>query len=244
MACLSQDDCDVINDHPLGDCLERLQKSLQDVERSYSIVSSLDEADDRSEKLQDVSSLKDQQSRRGLRVSKLLRTYSTGRLQLHLLPFARELIIEKATDHDIWSAILDLITKLSRVTPIPPTTVNPAFDSTPVTHSSASHQGREQTRRLVEARIFEEIRSCTYRDVQGFFEKYLEEKNWTGRARNVYESIKDQYVDCEWVGLRGVPPRPSAELAFRLQSDFLSKERRHYYTINIPKELIGGEAQR
>ncbi|EGE77600.2 serine/threonine-protein kinase Sgk2 [Blastomyces dermatitidis ATCC 18188] len=113
MASLSEADCEVIKNHPLDDCLDRLQKSELFVQ--------------------------------GLRVSKLLRTYSTGRLQVH------------CEDHDIWNAILDL------VTPIPQTGVSSAFDRTPVTHSSASHQGSEQTRQLIEARIFEEIEPARIR---------------------------------------------------------------------------------
>jgi hypothetical protein len=44
---------------------------------------------------------------------------------------------------------------VSGVTPIPPSSTSPAFDSTPITHTSASQQGDEQTRKLIEARVFE-----------------------------------------------------------------------------------------
>jgi hypothetical protein len=49
MASLSEDDRKVIKDHPLGESLGRLLEPLQDVERSYSLISSLDGPDDRSE---------------------------------------------------------------------------------------------------------------------------------------------------------------------------------------------------
>jgi hypothetical protein len=93
-----------------------------------------------------------------------------------------KLVIQKASDYDIWTAILNLITTLSRVIPISPASLPPApNNSTPITNTSASQQGAEQTKRQVDARVFEEIQGCTYRDVQGFYKKYFEGKGWTDR---------------------------------------------------------------
>ncbi|KAI9861265.1 MAG: hypothetical protein M1813_005438 [Trichoglossum hirsutum] len=163
MPTLSQDDCDLIARHPLNDTLQFLQKLLRDVEQSYTSTSSHGNATDDSQ---------DEHRR------------------LCSLPSTRRLIIQKASDFEIWSAVLDLITTLSRVTPL--TTVPIAFDDTPITHSSALQQAGEQTRRLVEARVFEEIRHW---DVEGFFEKYFEGKDWTRRASDVYESMRDRHVN-------------------------------------------------
>jgi len=82
-----------------------------------------------------------------------------------------------------------------------PTSIPSHFDSTPITHSSASQQGGEQTRKAVERKIFEEIRFCTYRDVEGFFEKYFEGKDWSHRASNVYKAMKDRHANGTWTGL-------------------------------------------
>jgi hypothetical protein len=43
---------------------------------------------------------------------------------------------------------------------------------------------------VVEGKVFEEIRFCTYRDVERFFEKYFEGEDWTRRALDGYEAIK------------------------------------------------------
>ncbi|KAL1956480.1 hypothetical protein VTO42DRAFT_7278 [Malbranchea cinnamomea] len=155
------------------------------------------------------------------------------------------LFIQKASGLEIWSAVLDLITKLPRVAPIPSSSVPPAFDSTPITHSSASQQGGEQTQRLIEARVFDEIGGCTYRDVEGFFDKYFDKKDWTDRARDIYKSIKDQHVNGKWSTLPDLPTQTQMQdWLFRLQEDLLSRERGCYYTINVPNELTGGEARR
>jgi hypothetical protein len=49
MTSLSEDDRKAVNDHSLNDSVDRFRKSLQDVERSYSVSSSLDGANDSSE---------------------------------------------------------------------------------------------------------------------------------------------------------------------------------------------------
>ncbi|KAM4061752.1 kinase [Hirsutella rhossiliensis] len=120
----------------------------------------------------------------------------------HFFPLVK-LVTQKASDAKIWNAVLDLVATLTRVTP--PASVPATFDSTPITHSSASQQGTEQTREVVKRKVFEEIRFCTYRDVGGFFEKYFEGKTWTSRALGIYEAMKDQHVDGAWAGLPNPP---------------------------------------
>lgn len=160
----------------------------------------------------------------------------------HCRPLAR-LVIQKASDSEVWSGVLDLITALTRVTP--PTSVPATFDGTPITRSSASQQGGEQTREAVERKVFEEIRFCTYRDVEGFFEKYFEGKNWTRRALDIFEATKDRHVDGVWTDLPDPPAQADVlQWWFRFQDDFLSQERRRYFSTTSPKDLVGAEAQR
>ncbi|XP_044714761.1 kinase [Hirsutella rhossiliensis] len=154
----------------------------------------------------------------------------------HFFPLVK-LVTQKASDAKIWNAVLDLVAALTRVTP--PASVPATFDSTPITHSSASQQGTEQTREVVERKVFEEIRFCTYRDVEGFFEKYFEGKTWTSRALGIYEAIKDQHVDGAWTGLPNPPVQDGVlDWWFRFQDDFLSEERRRYYSTTNPKDLV------
>ncbi|EFR01293.1 FunK1 protein kinase [Nannizzia gypsea CBS 118893] len=253
MTSLSEDDRRTIKDCPLNDSLKQLRKSLLEVE-------SLDGTDGLPELIYQKAVSRLLYTLLGTEAALVLQSRTSSRdvasemvrlvervrngdfSYTHYRPLVK-LIIQEASDFDIWSAVLDLINKSSRETPS--ASVPPTFDGTPITHSSASQQGGEQTRRLVEARVFEEIRGCTYRNVQGFFEKYFEGKHWTDRARDVYSSVKDQYVNREWASLRNSPSQDQVlSWLFRLQDNFLSKERCHYYTINIPKELSGGEARR
>lgn len=118
-------------------------------------------------------------------------------------------------------------------------------NDTPFTLSSASQQGSEQTRNLIDHRVWEEIRACTYRDAKGFFKKFFEDKEWSSRAQDVYEAIKEQHMGNEWVNLAGSPDQTRVlEWLFSLQGDLLSKEKRCYCTTKSTTELTGGEACR
>lgn len=116
---------------------------------------------------------------------------------------------------------------------------------TPYTSSSASQQGAEQTRRLIDHVVWEEIRTCTFRDAKGFFKKHFEDKAWSSRAQHVYETIKKQHIDNKWVNLAGSPDQSRLlDWLFSLQDHLLSEEQRYYCTTKPTKELTGGEACR
>ena len=153
------------------------------------------------------------------------------------------LVIQKASDVDIWSAVFNLITTISRLTP--PTSIAPSFDGTPITRSSASQQGSEQTEKLLKAPIFHEIMKCTYRGVGGFFSKYFEGKVWTQRSKEIYNIVKSRHVDGRWTDFPDPPVQNAvSEWLFRFQDEFLSDARGVYYTTKKTSELTGAEAPR
>ncbi|KAN0073910.1 hypothetical protein V8E54_007847 [Elaphomyces granulatus] len=266
MANLSQDDRDVIVNHPLNNSLDRLQDLLRDTEKSYeSRLISYDGAVENPGQtyqkaisrllgtllIEDTAfNLRSKTSSRNV-ASEL--SFLFGRIQNDDFNYEHyralsQLVIRKAQNVDIWNAVFDLITTISRLTPssaVPLSAIPPSFDSTPITHSSVSQPGGEQTREVVERKIFEEIRFCTYRDVEGFFEKYFEGKEWTRRALDVYEAMKDRHVDGMWTDLPNPPVQAEVlDWWFRFQDDFLSEEQRRYHSTTKPKELVGAEAQR
>ncbi|KJZ68312.1 hypothetical protein HIM_12297 [Hirsutella minnesotensis 3608] len=256
---LSEHDRDLIARHPLGSSLDHLRKSLQDAEQSYSSTSGPNGDADNSEQdrrkaisrllsafigLEAAPDLNSNINRDVItELAGLVRRIRKGDFTyIYYRPLVR-LVLQKASDSEIWSAVLGLISTLNRVTP--PESVPATFDSTPITHSSASQQGAEQTRELVERKVFEEIRFCTYRDVEGFFEKYFDRKEWTRRALDVYEATKDRHVDGAWSDFPDPPVQAGVlDWWFRFQDDFLSEERRRYYSTTNPKDLVGAEAQR
>ncbi|KJZ71102.1 hypothetical protein HIM_09521 [Hirsutella minnesotensis 3608] len=261
MATLSEHDRDIIARHPLAGSLDHLFQSLRDAVQFYGPAASAHGGHTGSSK-QDhqrsvsrlLTALMGHETALDLHSCLSNRNVASelatilGRLRQdhidygHFIPLVK-FVAQKASDLEIWSAVLDLISTLTRVTP--PASVPVTFDSTPITHSSASQQGAEQTRELVERKVFEEIRFCTYRDVEGFFEKYFDRKDWSCRALDVYEATKDRHVDGAWSDFPDPPVQAGVlDWWFRFQDDFLSEERRRYYSTTNPKDLVGGEAQR
>ncbi|RCI16304.1 hypothetical protein L249_2827 [Ophiocordyceps polyrhachis-furcata BCC 54312] len=261
MATLSEDDRDIVARHPLDNSLDCLTQTLQDVEDFYISISGL--LDDSEKNFADnhqkticrlLSALMGTEAGLSLRSATSSRHVSSELALIYARvrngdfdysyyrPLVR-LILQKASDFEIWNAVLHLIATLTKETP--PASVAATFDSTPIIHSSASLQGSEQTRELVERKIFKEIRLCTYRDVEGFFEKYFEGKDWTRRALDTYEAAKNRHVDGAWAGLPDPPVQAEVlDWWFRFQDDFLSEEQRRYYSTTSPKDLIGAQAQR
>ena len=260
MANLSQDDRNVIAKHPLDNSLDHLRDSLQ-AEQSYEPSStSYDAAGDNRGQgpLKAVSRLLN--TLQGHDVALTLRSkIAAGDLASELYNLFRRvrngdfnykhylalsrLVVRKAPDVDIWNAVFDLITTVSRTTP--PTSIPLSCDGTPITHSSASQQASEQTRREVEKRVFEEIMGCTFRNVEGFFPKYFEGKDWTERTKEIYRAVQHRHVNGRWTDFPH-PPVQNALLEwwFAFQKEFLADARGVYYTSESSKDLTGAEARR
>lgn len=152
-----------------------------------------------------------------------------------------QLVIKQETDVKIWEAAIVVILSITQSTP--PPSLPPSFD-TPITHSSASQQGSEQTRGKIEPRVFEEIRHCTYRAVEGFHEKYFEGRPWSRRAKRVYKASQ-HYYDNEakrWK-IEGATEEAICDWWLRFQGELLDKEKASFFRSSGNKR-VGGEAQR
>jgi hypothetical protein len=84
----------------------------------------------------------------------------------------------------------------------------------------------------------------TYRDVDGFFTKYFERKDWTERTKKIYRAVQGQHVNSRWTDFPDSPVQNAVyDWWFRHQEKFFSSERGVYY-ISTSKHLTGSEAQR
>ncbi|KJZ71187.1 hypothetical protein HIM_09442 [Hirsutella minnesotensis 3608] len=246
MASLSAHDHDIIACYPLGNSLDHLRKSLQDAERSYSsIFDSHDGANDSEQHHQDIishllttlmgrrvafcllskSSGRDVASDLGL----LLTRIRKGDLKYSYYRHLVRLVIQKASDFDVWSAVLDLITKLTRATP--PTSAPATFNVTLTTYSFPWQQGSEQTWRKAKPRVYEEIRRCTHRRGGGSHEKYFKDK-WNERAKQIWQAITSRYSGSDegWTQLSNVAAKDAVcDRCLSLQQELLAKERTAYF---------------
>lgn len=190
MADLSQNDRNMmIAKHPLKGALDHLRDALENVEQSYKCNPTPNELTDelpaallRHEVALELHS----RTGNGDVTSELVAIF--GRVCRDDFDYGRyrsltQLAIEKTSDVDIWGAVLKLVTSFSPHTL--PTSIPLSFDGTPVTHSSASQQGSEQTKPLLEPLLLHEFLHCTYRNVEGFFPKYFERKKRCGRKISI-----------------------------------------------------------
>ena len=257
---LSQNDRNIIAEHALNTTLDHLREPLRITEQSHkptclSTDSDASRFDCEAHKaiskllvaLMGHNAAYHLRSKNGTEslaaeLSTLFRRVQTDNINYDHYRALSQLVIQKALDVRIWNAVFELIATIAQTTP--PASLPVTFDSTPVTHSSASQQDSEQIQRLVEGRIFEEIKGCTYLDVNGFFTKYFEGKAWTERTRKIFEARQGRHVDGRWTDFPQTPIQDEVcKWWFDFQNEFLSGERGVYYS-STTKDLTGCESKR
>ncbi|EGE79109.1 serine/threonine-protein kinase Sgk2 [Blastomyces dermatitidis ATCC 18188] len=271
MAGLSQEDRDIIKNHPLTNLVDRLRGALQEAERIHESRLIYDGADESLDQLYRnvisklLSALQGEDAAYSLRsrmsngdvVSDLAHLvehlrkaqgnfkYDNYRPLVHLV-IQRPLTESQHVttwNFDVWKAVFNLIDNIPRSTP--PASVPPSFDGTPVRSTSSSQKGSEQTRELVNPRIFGEICGCTFRDVEGFFDKYFKGKDWSDKADAICQRVLASDSDGDWAQFPD-PPTQDNVLAwwFRLQKDLLLESHSTYYTTASKADLISSKAKR
>ncbi|KAF5137914.1 hypothetical protein E5D57_001693 [Metarhizium anisopliae] len=263
MAHFTQDERDTIDKNPLGDALNGVREALREAERDTQHETSQSDDSTRAPErprlfaaaigklfailsASDVFPLLASRAGRDALASDLtavrLRVLK-GDFEYKQFRSLSQLVTKQAPDIDIWAAVIATVRSISHSTP--PPSLPPSFE-TPITHSSASQQGSEQTRRKIEPRVFEEIRHCTHRAVEGFHEKYFEGHKWNGRAKRIWQSVKSRYSDNDkrWTQL----PNAATEnevcgWLLNLQQELLPTERAAYFRSD-GRNKVGAEASR
>ncbi|KAI1271450.1 serine/threonine-protein kinase Sgk2 [Xylaria sp. FL0933] len=155
-------------------------------------------------------------------------------------------IQRKAADTDVWCAVITVISEVLVSTP--PTSVSASVSAvqpeTPITRSSASREASEETRKLIEADVFYEIKYCTYRDVKGFHEKYFSGCAWTAQAKQVWERAKSRYSNNRWTLLSNAPSGDDiTDWWLGMQTELLPDRRLAYYT-STQQNRVGPKTSR
>ena len=258
MAELTQGDRVIIAKYPLNDTLDYLQEALRKAEQTFKSNSNHDEATEASmDRLQNAASrllaalmghqvaynIRPKGSNLASDLSNVFGRVQNGDFRYEHYRALLQLVIIKAPDVDIWSAVLNLINTLSHITP--PTSIAASFDGTPISRSSTSQQGDEQTKNQLEAAIFYEIRKRTHRNVGGFFKKYFDGRTWTKQNKNIYKVVKKRHAKGRW---KDFPDPPEQEEVWEwlsgFQKEFLFDTRGAYYTSKNTGALTGAEAKR
>lgn len=264
MAHLTSQEILAIKENPLGDSISIVRETLRTAEEANTVDVSSEIDDGNNEpgrprlfvaavgKLfhilsgSDVSFTVASRTGRDFIASDLLvvrARLQKGEFEHNLFRPLSQLVVTQASDIDIWTEVIGLIRAISHATP--PPSLPPSFD-TPITHSSASQQGTEQTRKKIEPRVFEEIRHCTHRAVEGFHEKYFQGRPWSRRANRIYTASQAHYDKDKgkWKDLsNGATEDDVCDWWLGLQREFLGEARASYFRSSGNRRVIG-EAQR
>lgn len=188
MVNLSQDERIIIEKYPFKSVLDPLQGVLEEIEKLYALhrisydgpIDGLDEAYQKAvtrlvAALQgtDAAFYLRSRSGSGNLVSEMARIL--GRVQegdfiyTSYRPLVK-LVTQKASDFDIWDAVLSLITAASRATP-PPRPIAP-FKQTPWSHNTSSFANSTEYPKYVDDVLKEELGDF-HVDIPGFLEAYF-----------------------------------------------------------------------
>lgn len=106
-------------------------------------------------------------------------------------------------------------------------------------------RGSEQSKPVLEPALRQELWDCTYKDVEGFYNKYFEGKDWTVKSDEIYDDFKSAHVNGCWADF----PIPVSELKVwewwsAVQSKYLTRTRGTCYTTKSKSELAGTDSER
>jgi hypothetical protein len=138
-----------------------------------------------------------------------------------------EQIVKRAPDEDIWKAFITLVK--SRMTP--PITSNKVSFDTPFKVNTSSQRGSEQTHDDLDPRTIQEINGCFYKNTEGFYEKYFEEKPWSPEVDKIVQTANPKIEKGRWPQY----PHPPSQKAFldwfeQFQRQFFQGGRGTYVT--------------
>jgi len=116
-----------------------------------------------------------------------------GSANLHQFSTLARHVVDKSSDVMVWAAVLELIDAIGPLTPPPSTgSILPTFLGTPV-RANSSWLDDSETRERVKRGLFGEIRRCTFRGVEGFWDKLLNPETWCEEQRAMLRGVMTAY---------------------------------------------------
>ncbi|KID96855.1 serine/threonine-protein kinase Sgk2, partial [Metarhizium majus ARSEF 297] len=143
---------------------------------------------------------------------------------------------ENAPDVDVWDEVLNLIEKLSALTP-PPSSLAPTFKGTPV-KSSSSRLADSETRDIVEGELFEEIKNCTFRNVKGFCDKFFHPNSWDKAQKAMLSAMMTAHDTKTWTEFPSTTDeRPVWDWLCSLEERFLASAPHKLHTTRTANQF-------
>ncbi|OJD11474.1 hypothetical protein AJ78_07762 [Emergomyces pasteurianus Ep9510] len=224
MAELLQDNCNIIKRYPLNDSLDRRNELLYQAERG------------------DQPRLLSHDGSKNVTgdLARLLTRLHDGDIGYETYGTLVELVLEKASDIDVLKAGLDILIKVSRFIRL--ATDHATSDGTPWL-SNPSQRGDVQKRHIPEARLLDEVKTSTYKNVGGFDAKYFKGNHWEEQFTSIYERVLEHgggptdFPDQQF-------ERNVREWWLSFQTNFLAEARGFYYYTPHKSALTGSNAKR
>jgi len=125
-----------------------------------------------------------------------------------------------SSDVHIWEEVYTIIETVSDITP--PSSLAATFKGTPV-KSSSSRLADTETRDIVERELFFEIKDCTFRNVDGFVDKFFNVESWNREQKAMLKGVMAAHNGKSWTEFPIVPDEKPVWVWFRsLEDRFLS----------------------
>ncbi|KAI0543394.1 serine/threonine-protein kinase Sgk2 [Xylaria curta] len=157
------------------------------------------------------------------------------------LPLVRH-IIDKSPDNMIWAEVFRLINVFSPKIPNQPSrqhrSVANTFSATPVVANSPRLDGNPGNPKTIEAALFQQLKTCTFRPVEGFFQKFFNADNCGEGWEAMVENIKKSHVKGRWAGFPDEPCEAQVWTWLRsLEDNFLTGAPYKLHTTKTHYEL-------
>ena len=144
-----------------------------------------------------------------------------------LQTFIRSVSASRA-DVDVWAAVIDLIEAVELLAA--PSATILTFPGTPV-KSSSSRLSDSETRDIVQAELFEEIRNCTFRTVGGFWDRFFNPQGWSREQKAMLKGVAAAHDGRKWTGFPSIPDeQPVWDWLRSLEDRFLTNAPYKLYT--------------
>ncbi|KAG6095123.1 hypothetical protein E4U31_006003 [Claviceps sp. LM219 group G6] len=223
MADLIEEERKIILDNPLGHSLDSVREALRNTEGDaqgeawLEAVSELVTALHASRACRWLASRIENRRHLSSNLSNIRTRLDKHELPSRVVRPLSQLVLNQASDIDIWTAVIAVVATLNK--------------DTPSTYQPLSWRTFEYTATKADAEVFDEICNSTHCAVGGFHQKYFEGHEWNSRAEEVWQRAKHLYSDSEKKWLH-IPLQPTEENVFSwwlgLQNDFLATERAVY----------------
>ncbi|KAI1271451.1 serine/threonine-protein kinase Sgk2 [Xylaria sp. FL0933] len=130
-------------------------------------------------------------------------------------------VADQSSDAIIWAAVFRLINVLGPLTP-PPSHIAPTFTGTPV-KTSSSQLADSETVKVIEDRLFGEIKDCTFRNVEGFWDRFFKSESWREEQEEMRSRIMTAHNGKKWTEFPNTPDeRPVWDWFRSLEDRFLA----------------------